>query len=279
MSQIHTTARYAILGKPGTGKTTLMRGIVEEEILPQGWIEGIWSNTPIYTQHNSHDWRLPHTKDCPLHPLYHEVHYGKQYERARRGIAIFDEISKIFPSRAVGHNRTEQWELIQGIVTNVRRRENWMIYTDQWRRGADIMIRTIVDRVFLPHIDKGDLNHKEADTPLFYETFQPGSTEFTELENPTANMVTNKTQMMVKDIFMLFSTREQVAMTYNPPFKVESWTMRFVKWCAHHNYIIREQKEGVIRNIINLYQIKKKQYISSKELSAVMGKLKVDGHI
>src|SRR5437867_1093075 len=154
MSQIRQRATYAFLGQPGTGKTTLMRAIIEEDILPEGWCEGIWSNTPILSPHNTKEcdnhlfYNVNAKKSkCPHHPLYHPVTYLRQYERARNGIAVCDEISKAIPARKVGRHSTELYNAIQEVVTNMRRRNVWLLYTDQWRRGADIMVRTTVNRV------------------------------------------------------------------------------------------------------------------------------------
>jgi len=276
---VKITVRYAFLGKPRTGKTTLARAMIEDKLKEDSWITSIWSNTPIYQAHDHKQWDTPHNNSCPLHPLYRQIRYLRQLEKARNGIALIDEISKAIPSRKVGHHTTDIYNLIQEVMSNLGRHNVHLFYTDQWRRGADIMIRQGVTRVFLPIMSISDINHSAGNVPLMFNTFQPTSTEFTEMEHPQSEMTSSHTDMNIREIVNLFRTQEPIQLTYNPPFKIDSWTNSFNRWCKHHGYIIIGMKPGTVRNILDLYQIKKNQYITSKELSAVLGKLKVDGQM
>src|SRR2546427_693872 len=91
-------------------------------------------------------------------------HYMKDHNK---------EGCKAIPSRKVGHQNTELYNLIQSVMNRLRKRNCYFIYTDQWRRGADIMIRTNVDFLENPAMTKDDVNHKKGEIPLFYYEYMP----------------------------------------------------------------------------------------------------------
>ena len=270
ISVIRPTHHIAILGKKGTGKSTLARCLMNELQEDNPQIEAVWSNTTV----------------IGFKGQVHSIKYLKQLNHAgfpmksgRYAIVSIDELSKAIPSRRVGHQQTELYNLVQNVMNRLRKRNCYFIYTDQWRRGADIMIRTNVDYVYQPALTHDDINDKHGDVPLFYMAYKPKGQDFIELESPQTEGVMMKTSMMIKDIFPLFKTEEVIPLTYNPPFKVENWTKAFLVWCAKHQYIIKGIKDSTLRNILDLYQIKKNAYIQNREVSAVLGKLKVDGYV
>src|SRR5437764_714109 len=128
MSVIRPTHHIAILGKKGTGKSTLARYLIEEQLKTDDWIEHIWSNTTIQDIDGK-----PHVK-------FKRIRYLRQLQYAKNGIVYIDELSKAIPSRRVGHQQTELYNLIQTVMNRLRKKNCPFIYTDQWRRGADIMI-------------------------------------------------------------------------------------------------------------------------------------------
>ncbi len=270
ISFIRPTHHIAILGKKGTGKSTLARYLMIELQEENPQIEAVWSNTTVLN----------------FNGKVHKIHYLKQLSHAgfpmksgRYAIVYIDELSKAIPSRRVGRQTTELYNLIQDVMNRLRKRNCYFIYTDQWRRGADVMIRTNVDYLDQPALTHDDVNDKHGEVPLFYMMYKPKGQDFIELESPQSEGTLMKTNMNVKDIFPLFKTEEVIPLTYNPPFKVENWTKAFLLWCAKHQYVISGIKDSTLRNILDLYQIKKNTYIQNREVSAVLGKLKVDKYV
>jgi ATPase family associated with various cellular activities (AAA) len=277
LSQIRTTYHTAIIGKKRTGKTTLARAEIEQLWLQGGW-KYIYANTTIYRPHPEvHKWNQPHTDDCPLHPAFKRIRFLRELEEARYSIVFIDELSKAIPSRKVGHQNSEVYNLIQELMSNLGRWSCPLIYTDQWRRGADIMIRTNVDFLYQPAIMLSDWNHNDGNVPLMYMAFRPKTQEFWELEQPTEIGITKHTEMVLRDIFPLFRSEEAVPLTYNPPFEIDKWVSEFIEWCNIKKFIIKDFKISDIRNVIHTYMVTTRNYINSKEISAVLGKLKMDG--
>ncbi|HYT41434.1 MAG TPA: hypothetical protein VEP90_03755 [Methylomirabilota bacterium] len=265
-----TPEHYAILGKKGTGKSTLARYHMDRIQRDNPAVEALWTNSTV----------------IGFNGTVHKIRYLRQLKNAgfhpksgRYGIVSIDELSKAIPSRKVGHHNVELYNLIQEVMNRLRKRNCYFIYTDQWRRGADIMVRTNVDYVELPTLTKTDTNEKHGETPLFYYVIEPKGTEFSEMEDLQKNATLMHTEMNVSELFPKFITEEVIPLTYNPPFKVEQWSKSFMIWCAKHNYILKGMNASTVRNILDLYQIKKNAYITAREISAVLGKLKVDGMI
>jgi len=278
LTTLEETKHIAIIGKKGTGKDTLARAIIKDLLDKGSWIEKVYSNTQMYEFHDTHPWNTLHTNDCKRFYLKNLklIHYLRQLEHAKNSIVYVAEISKAIPSRKVGHHMTEIYDLIQEVMNRLRKRNCPFIYSDQWRRGADVMIRTNVDYLFQPALTRDQINDQHGNVPLLYLAYTPKGTEFLELEKPTETGVLMHTEMNIRDIFPLFKTEEIIPITYNPPFEIDKWTKAFVLWCAKKAYIIKGMKGNDVRNVLQFYQVKTKNYISNKELSAVLGKLNLE---
>ena len=271
MSSRITPQHYAILGKKGKGKSTLARYLIDRLQRDNTAIEAVWTNsTVLQFKGEVHSIRY----------LRQLAHAGFNQASGRFGIVSIDELSKAIPSRKVGHQNTEIYNLIQNIMNRLRKRNCYFIYTDQWSQAADIMIRNNVDYLWNPCLTNEDTNDRHGMVPLFYYSYEPNTTDFnTILAEPNKNGTLMHTEMNVADIFPLFKTEEVIPLTYNPPFKVERWTQAFILWCAKHQYILKGMKDSTVRNVLDLYQIKKNAYITNREVSAVLGKLKVDSQV
>ena len=271
MTERLTPQHYALLGKKGKGKSTLMRYLIDRLQKDNPRVEALWTNATI----------------IGFNGQVHTVKYLRQLERSgfspttgRYGIVAIDELSKALPSRRVGGHNTEIFNLIQNIMNRLRKRNCYFIYTDQWTQAADIMVRNNVDYLWNPCLTNEDTNDRHGEVPLFYFSFEPTTTDFNAIiADPNKNGTLLKTEMNVKDLFPLFKSEEVIPLTYNPPFKVETWTKNFMLWCAKHGYVLKGMKDSTVRNVLDLYQIKKNAYITNREVSAVLGKLKVDSQI
>lgn len=281
MSQIRTTYHHAIINKKRTGKTTLAMDILFDLLEHEKW-EHIYSNTPVYAKHvpELHSWNAPHTVDCPLHPLLVRIKYLRELEEARNSPVLIDEISKALPSRKIGGMHSKEiYELIQELMSNLGRWGCPLIYTDQWRKGADVMVRTNVDFLYQPIIMMSDYNHHDGNVTMPYLVHKPKTTEFWELEQPTETGVMQHTQKMLRELFPLFKSEEPIALTYNPPFEILVWIAGFKEWLDKEKRTLKDYKISDVRNIIHTYMVETRYYINNKELSAVLGKLKMDGYI
>src|SRR2546427_3017782 len=93
-----TPEHYAILGKKGTGKSTLARYHMDRLQRDNPAVEALWTNSTV----------------IGFKGTVHRIRYLRQLKNAgfppksgRYGIVAIDELSKAIPSRKVGHHNVE----------------------------------------------------------------------------------------------------------------------------------------------------------------------------
>ena len=310
MAEFHNTKRIAIINKAGSGKSTLARYLIEEEITgPNGWwIEGIWTNGEIYSGDmtkglvdvelldgevkllNKEDsdsvvlngkgkkiWypKRYKSRDRPEGIQLYKISHMKQLERAKNGIQYLDEMMKCLPARRSG----SEYNLLYGtMMSNIRHISCHFVGTDQYRKGADVFIRTNIDMLLVPisPMPKGD-------NPLEYWVYdQITDTSFDFLANPPnpLQQALEPTLVPAKHIWNLFRTTDIPQLTYDIPFAVQQYAEEMLAWDLPVSNkkllnVVREFsiRDSALTSYLMMYEELNKKHLSNNQRRALIAYL------
>ena len=273
--EVYNTKKIAIINKSGSGKTTLARALIDATVKKQDWIRNVYTNIEIYSgdmesgrvdvnDAGKKIWNPSTYNGVKLH----KMRYMRQIAKAKDGILFLDELSKMLPAR---RHSTDYNLIYSELMSNIRKQNLHFIYTDQWRRGADVFIRTNVDYVLVPIAPL-----KEHDT-LEYWTYEAKDTSFDFLEyapNPMVNPLLN-THIPPRNIWQFFKTKDIVPIRYDEPFKPQRYAIKLMKWFMAKNIMLSgfRMNDGRLQKYIKYYESETNRKLQRDDRDALLAYL------
>jgi len=274
--EVYNTKKVAIINKSGTGKSTLARYLIEQTIKSETWIDNIYSNAEMYTgdmnsgkvDMNDSGKKIWNPDTYGRRVKLHKIQYMRQIKGAKDGILYLDELSKMLPAR---RHSTDYNLIYSELMSNIRKQNLYFIYTDQWRRGADIFIRTNVDFVLVP------ISPMKDNPALEYWMYEPSDVSFDFLELPP-NPLTNpllSTSIRPSIIWQFFRTKDIIPIRYDEPFKPQKFAVKLMKWFMAKNIMLSgfRMNDGRLQKYIKYYESETNRKLQRDDRDALLAYL------
>lgn len=214
------TKHIAILGRFSSGKTTLATSISHDILRENQWIEKWYSNSIQYagdyleglSPRDASGNRQLHAKYVPLETI-------EDLFTARKALILIDEFSKILPAR-MWHS--DYNSIVSRLAGNLGKQDCFLIYTDQYVKGVDVVIRNNVSEVHTPFVKTDSQGLPLMDEQLAYGMTQETNPDFTNYV--TSNMVNyGLVPGPIRNIFDHFESKQIIPLPLHRTLAPKDW--------------------------------------------------------